>query len=91
MNRDRTKELLPIIEAFADGSIIQARGVDDEDGEWVTLEDLLCLDECDYRIKPKPREWWIDLRTNDAFCNQEYAERNLNAGRSNVVHVREVE
>ena len=63
MNRERAKELLPIIEAFADGKEIECRAVrDDLVDEWVNLDDdeddLLCLDECEYRIKPKPIPSW---------------------------------
>ena len=71
MNRERAKELLPIIQAFADGKTIQFR--DDissydnlmplsEFSDWQTIPDepdLKFHDGRQYRIKPEPREFWI--------------------------------
>ena len=61
MNRERAKELLPIIEAYANGEDIQFH---DGDG-WSDIGDEE-LDEQSlgeygliYRIKPSPREFWI--------------------------------
>lgn len=68
MNRERARELLPIIQAFADGKDIQFRQEDDNpeyDGSWLSLpksEELIMTfpaDDYEYRIKPKPREWEI--------------------------------
>ena len=59
MNRERAKELLPIIQAFADGKEIEFCN---NNGPWELFE------ECDnftghlcnaWRIKPEPREFWI--------------------------------
>ena len=93
MNRERAKDLLPIIEAFADGKDIQvlyprfsAAAGDTE--RWADTDDI--TGKGDYRIKPVPREFWIDMRTNDAFCNRDFAIRSASASRSEVVHVREV-
>ncbi len=68
MNRERAKELLPIIQAFADGKGIQFRlndpGVPGSE-HWLSLpenENLILTfpaDDYEYRIKPKPREFWI--------------------------------
>jgi len=59
MNRERAKELLPIIEAFANGEDIQFRwkGID-----WDDCNDFMALgmskvNEIEFRIKPSPREW----------------------------------
>jgi len=58
MKRERAKELLPVIQAFAEGKPIQCRvnnkGWCDVDSPW--------WDADDYRIKPAPREWnvWMD-------------------------------
>ncbi len=77
MNRERAKELLPIIQAFADGEDVQFRpyqyNPDIEDvPNWSDLpeqEELMITfpaDDYEYRIKPKPREFWIDL-TDSTF------------------------
>lgn len=61
MNRERARELLPIIQAFAVGEIIQGRLTDNE--SWVDLKhpDFFTLNE--YRIKPEPREFWLNPET----------------------------
>ena len=57
MNRERAKELLPIIEAFAEGKEIEMQGnsIGWEDGG----EQLSFDTELEYRIKPQPREFWV--------------------------------
>ena len=57
MNRKRAKELLPIIQAFADGKMVQANLY----GRWHDINDSVSF-ECDwnlFRIKPEPREFWL--------------------------------
>lgn len=53
MNREQAKELLPIIQAFADGKTIQIR----EDIDWCYLgnEADFNLSPQRYRIKPEPK------------------------------------
>ena len=60
MNRTRARELLPIIEAFANGEDIQCRCHTDK--QWVDFrasEEMECLHDVDYRIKPSPREFYL--------------------------------
>jgi len=60
VDRERAKELLPIIQAFAEGKTIETRG--GPGGEWhrVKTDWELPFDlECEYRIKPEPREFWV--------------------------------
>ena len=63
MDRQRAKELLPILEAFANGKVIQARSDYYRDPTvWHDLDDYVAWDEREdeeYRIKPEPRQWWI--------------------------------
>ena len=62
MNRERAKELLPIIQAFADGAEIEWKG-----GVGTGWRKSSCefADNTEYRIKPKePREFWIVGVTN---------------------------
>lgn len=56
MNREQVKELLPIIQAFAEGKKIQSRCITGETSLWwddnnPTFED----DNFEYRIKPEPK------------------------------------
>lgn len=72
MTREEAKELLPIIQAWADGKIIQVR----EKGRWVEL----CIDDFTrspdmYRIKPEPKyrpfetqeECWNEMHKHPDF------------------------
>ena len=75
MNRQQAKELLPIIQAFAEGKIVQTI---DKNGEWV---DSSCINfEFNsspnlYRIKPEPKyrpfkdseECWEEMQKHQPF------------------------
>ena len=65
MNRERVKELLPILGAFVEGKDIQFRLDNGLEHKWLDMPDNedLCItfpaDDYEYRLKPaKPREWW---------------------------------
>jgi hypothetical protein len=65
MNRDRAKELLPVFTAFSNGEDIEFRHLEPIGGEsedWMDAFKMTLLDAnvFAYRIKPKPREWWMD-------------------------------
>lgn len=57
MNRQQVKELLPIIQAYAEGKQIEIKTK--EGKSWSTLEedDIQYLDfkKCDFRINPEPK------------------------------------
>ena len=55
MDRKRAKELLPIIEAYAEGKTIQYKTSD----EWTDDPNFSPEWEFQYRIKPEPKEWWL--------------------------------
>ncbi len=59
MTRDRVKELLPVIEAFAAGKVVQVR----VEQRWHDAYDLEFTESADdYRIKPEPklRPWKVE-------------------------------
>lgn len=66
MTREEAKELLPIIQAFADGKTIEIY-----DGEWNTIpfEDphFDCKPSC-YRIKPEPK--YRPFKTKEECWNE---------------------
>lgn len=79
MNRQQAKELLPIIQAFAEGKIIQSRRIN---GMWIDLEMKTALniirlinEPQKYRIKPKPKyrpfkdadECWQEMQKHEPF------------------------
>ena len=57
MNRDRAKELLPIIEAFANGEEVEIRHANCR--TWVDVTATNFTNDNEYRIKPKAREFWL--------------------------------
>lgn len=79
MDRKQAKELLPIIQAFAEGKIIQSRRIN---GMWIDLEMKTALNIISlinepqkYRIKPKPKyrpfkdavECWQEMQKHQPF------------------------
>lgn len=82
MNRQQAKELLPIIEAFAAGEIIQVKG---PDNRWYDSDRKDCKLKFDsdpqmYRIKPKYRpfvdkeECWQEMLKHQPFGWIKYKE-----------------
>lgn len=54
MNRERAKELLPIIQAYAEGKQIQYRLKNEPDSVWTDKTGDFSWNECyEYRIKPE--------------------------------------
>jgi len=89
MNRERCKELLPIIQAFAEGKDVQVML---SENEWVSLKDPQ-WGACDeYRIKPEPMEIWVHVFCDGSmsvpFTDKESAYHG--ALHDNVRHFREV-
>jgi len=92
MDRKRAAELLPVIQAFADGRAIEWR-LEGEKWNDATLDGRLCAtsevnDIYEYRIKPESREWWLNTRTAEAYVTKECAEKF--ALGEKIVHLREV-
>lgn len=54
MTRDRVKELLPIMQAFAEGKVIQCRNKEAIDFRWRDIDTPSWIDNLVYRIKPEP-------------------------------------
>ena len=58
MNREETAKAIEVMQAFVDGAEIE---VDHPEMGWIVLHDEPSWDwlEVNYRIKPKPREFWL--------------------------------
>lgn len=58
MNKDNAKDYLPLVQALAEGKVIQVLSA----GEWRDVECLTTLSRHanQYRIKPEPREIWVN-------------------------------
>lgn len=77
MNRQQTKELLPIMQAFAEGKEIEVKPK--EGSRWCKFDDddinYLEFEKCDFRIKPKTKyrpfkdreECWQEMLKHQPF------------------------
>ena len=75
MNREQTKELLSVMQAYADGKVIQYRAIDG--GYWydVTEGKDVDWDRYEFRIKPEPKyrpfkdaeECWNEMLKHQPF------------------------
>ena len=71
MTREQAKELLPIIQAFAEGEIIQYKNFL---GEWTDIEEneglsFICPPS-DYRIKPKSQPKYRPFKSQEECWNE---------------------
>lgn len=74
MNRQEAKQLLSIIQAYAEGKTIQIKAID---GIWYDDEDMVKFDSNpqNYRIKPEPKyrpfanakECWTEMQKHQPF------------------------
>lgn len=90
MNRDQARELLPIIQAFAEGKTVQSKHPLEKVGEWGWFSQATpsFTPTVEWRIKPEPREWVIDVhRDGDLISNHVCMNR---IGIAETIKVREV-
>ena len=92
MDRERAKELLPIIEAYANGKDIEIReGLNN----WIATDSADWKNYIQYRIKPEPKEWWLcwesfqSAHEKMAYPCDLYSESDVNHW-GNYAKVREV-
>ena len=72
MTRKEAKELLPIIQAYAEGKTIQYKN---EHGSWIEIDCPIWSKYCQYRIKPQPKyrpfknqeECWNEMHNHPDF------------------------
>ena len=75
MNRKEAKELMPIIQAFAEGKAIESRCIKGDTSLWYDDEDPSFDDDFEYRIKPEPtyrpfknaEECWQEMQKHKPF------------------------
>lgn len=59
MTPERTKQLLPVFEAFANGKRIQV--FNDEEAVWEDVDSPMWLDELNYRVAPAQIEGYLNV------------------------------
>lgn len=81
MNRNQAKDFSPILQAFAEGKVIECRtkpstikGIDTPN-KWTEIEDIVFWNNTEYRIKPDPKyrpfkdadECWKEMLKHQPF------------------------
>ena len=75
MNRNQAKQLLPIIQAYAEGKAIESRCIKGDTSLWYDDKDPSFDDDFEYRIKPEPKyrpfkdaeECWAEMLKHHPF------------------------
>lgn len=79
MNSSNAKDYLPLVQALAEGKVIQRRTFSCD--PWKDCQDPdFTLSIANYRIKPEPREIWVNhyhnLRLLDQICHSKDEANN---------------
>jgi hypothetical protein len=86
MNKDNAKQFLPLVQALADGKIIQHNN----NGEWKDMygDSVAFGNEIEhYRIKPEPREWECVLSGASEYLLD---AKSVSTGGRKIIRVREI-
>ena len=75
MTREKVKEMLPVLQAFADGKTIESRCIKGDKSLWYDDEDLSFDNDFEYRLKPEPKyrpfkdaeECWAEMQKHQPF------------------------
>ena len=75
MNRKEAAELLPIIQAYAEGKAIESRCIKGDTSLWYDDKDPSFDNDFEYRIKPEPKfrpfknaeECWAEMQKHQPF------------------------
>lgn len=81
MDRNQAKEFYPILQAYAEGKVIECRtkpstikGIDTPN-KWTEIENIVFWNNTEYRIKPEPKyrpfknaeECWLEMLKHQPF------------------------
>ena len=75
MTREEVKEMLPVLQAFAEGKTIESRCIKGDTSLWYDDEDPSFDNDFEYRIKPEPKyrrfanaeECWQEMQKHQPF------------------------
>ena len=94
--KEDTIEMIRVMQAFVGGKAIQRMGLKDPDiREWddMPIAPIWNWAKNDYRIKPEPREFWVNFYPNLEGMywhkSKESADRKLHSG-GTTIKVKEV-
>ena len=88
-------EAIEVLQAMRDGKSIQVLHINDHWGDRVKSreDELPDFYNLDYRVKPEPREFWLNLYPSGSACRHETfeeASRNISDPHGITIKVREV-
>ena len=87
MNASNAKDYLPLVQALAEGKVIQVMDF----GDWIDLQYVTFERRASsYRIKPEPREIWVNRYPNgmeSGIFNTEHAAK-LHRANDTAVQIR---
>jgi hypothetical protein len=90
MDTKQTADAIKVMQAYVDGAEIQERVVSGGPHRWKEAGPYWNWMTSEYRIKPQPREWWINRYPGGGigiYDSKELAEINKSL---ECIHVREV-
>ena len=75
MTREEVKEMLPVLQAFAEGKTIESRCIKGDKSLWYDDEDPSFDNDFEYRLKPEPKyrpfkdaeECWAEMLKHQPF------------------------
>lgn len=81
MNRNQAKEFYPILQAYAEGRVIECRTKpsfiegSDVPNDWAEMREIVFWNNTEYRIKPEPKyrpfkdaeECWQEMQKHEPF------------------------
>ncbi|PJL41036.1 hypothetical protein B9Y78_07985 [Stenotrophomonas maltophilia] len=79
MNKDNAKDYLPLVHALAEGKVIQGHMA--YSGRWEDIPGDIHFNgpASDYRIKPEPREIWVNRHEDVGLAYNFYASKEAAA------------
>lgn len=88
-------EMIAVLQAAKEGKAIQARLRNSPTDQWEVVSPSWNFAQCDFRIKPTPREWWINFYEGNSPCHAFTTRYSAIACSSpgpdyHCIHVREV-
>jgi hypothetical protein len=93
MTREQAKKLAPFIQAYGDGKTIQVLRQAYGSKNWIEVNDP-DWDGSEYRIKPEPRVFWINIRpdknSSTLLHSTESEARKYTTGNDETIKVMEV-
>lgn len=94
MNIEETKKAIEVMQAFVDGKVVEYRWAAHTTEPWETATSpSWSWGQVEYRIKPQPKEIWVNEYTTGEAYNYDSpsdAAKALDATEGRTVHYREV-